>query len=61
MNTVTTKAIDWTDTVRPAQLTEVYLLALAVVHEARFVTLDQGIAPACVPTARADQWVVLRV
>ena len=61
VNTVTTTAIDWSYTVRPAQLTDVYLLALAVAHEARFVTLDQGIAPACVPTARADQLVVLGV
>ena len=61
VNTVTTKAIDWSYTVRPAQLTDVYLLTLAVAHEARFVTLDQGIALACVPQARADQLVVLGV
>jgi uncharacterized protein len=61
VNTATTKAIDWSYTVRPAQLTDVYLLALAVAHEARFVTLDQGIALACVPQARADQLVVLGV
>ena len=61
VNTVTSQAIDWSYTVRPAQLTDVYLLALAVAHEARFVTLDQGIAPACVPTAQADQLVVLGV
>jgi uncharacterized protein len=59
INTATTDAIDWAYTVRPAQLTDVYLLALAVAHEARFVTLDQGIALACVPQARADQLVVL--
>ena len=61
VNTVTTNVIDWSYTVRPAQLTDVYLLALAVAHKACFVTLDQGIAPACVPTARADQLVVLGV
>ena len=61
VNTVTTKAIDWSYTVRPAQLTDVYLLTLAVAREARFVTLDQGIALACVPQARADQLVVLGV
>ena len=61
INIVTTMAIDWSYTVRPAQLTDVYLLALAVAHEACFVTLDQGIAPTCVPTARADQLVVLGV
>ncbi len=61
VNTATTPAIDWSYTVRPAQLTDVYLLALAVAHEARFVTLDQGIAQACVPAARAEQLVVLGV
>ena len=61
VNTVTTKAIDWSYTVRPAQLTDVYLLTLAVAHKARFVTLDQGIALACVPGARTEQLVVLGV
>ena len=61
VNMATTNAIDWSYTARPAQLTDVYLLALAVAHDARFVTLDQGIALACVPQARADQLVVLGV
>ena len=61
VNTATTKAIDWSYTARPAQLTDVYLLALALAHKARFVTLDQGIALACVPEARANQLVVLGV
>ena len=61
VNTITSKSIDWSYTVRPTQLTDVYLLALAVAHEARFVTLDQGIALACVPQARVDQLVVLGV
>ncbi len=59
VNTAATKSINWSYTVRPAQLTDVYLLALAVAQKARFVTLDQGIAAACVPQARADQLVVL--
>ena len=61
VNPVTTKAIDWSYTVRPTQLTDVYLLTLAVAHDARFVTLDQGMALACVPEARANQLVVLGV
>lgn len=61
VNTATTKAIDWSYTVRPTQLTDVYLLTLAVAHDARFVTLDQGMALACVPEARANQLVVLGV
>lgn len=32
----------------PAQLTDLYLLALAVRHDAKFVTLDTRIDPACV-------------
>jgi uncharacterized protein len=59
VNPATTELIDWAYTVRPAQLTDVYLLALAVAHDARFVTLDQGIALACVPQARGEQLVVL--
>jgi predicted nucleic acid-binding protein len=61
VNPATTETIDWAYTVRPAQLTDVYLLALAVAHDARFVTLDQGIALACVPQARGEQLVVLGV
>jgi toxin-antitoxin system PIN domain toxin len=61
VNTAESKSVDWSYTVRPTQLTDVYLLALAVAHDARFVTLDQGIALACVPTARAEQLVVLGV
>jgi toxin-antitoxin system PIN domain toxin len=61
VNPATTAAIDWAYTVRPVQLTDVYLLALAVAHDARFVTQDQGIALACVPQARGEQLVVLGV
>jgi uncharacterized protein len=61
VNTVDTDAIAWTHTVRPTQLTDVYLLALAVARDGRFVTLDQGVARACVPQARAEQLVVLGV
>jgi len=33
------------------QITDAYLVALAVAHEGRFVTFDRGIAPAAVPEA----------
>lgn len=57
LNTVTNQAIAWSYTVRAGQLTDVYLLALAVAHEARFVTLDQGIAwPACRRRGRISWW-----
>jgi toxin-antitoxin system PIN domain toxin len=41
----------------PAQLTDAYLLALAVSREGRFVTLDRRITAAAVPGARPDQLV----
>lgn len=43
----------------PRQLTDVYLLALAVHHGGRFVTLDTNIVREAVPTAAADQLVVV--
>jgi uncharacterized protein len=43
----------------PRQLTDVYLLALAVQHGGRFVTFDQSIAREAVIGAKAKQLVVL--
>lgn len=43
----------------PRQLTDVYLLALAVHHGGRFVTLDTGIVRGTVPAATADQLVTI--
>ena len=43
----------------PRQVTDVYLLALAVANEGRFVTFDDGISIAAVPGATADHLVVL--
>ena len=43
----------------PRQLTDVYLLGLAVRHGGRFVTFDQTIALASVRTASPDNLVVL--
>jgi toxin-antitoxin system PIN domain toxin len=37
----------------PRQLTDLYLLALAVKHQGRLVTFDQGIPLSAVPTATA--------
>ena len=44
---------------RPSTLTDIYLLALAVKHEARFVTFDRGISLNAVVGARAEHLVVL--
>ena len=43
----------------PRQLTDAYLLALAVAHGGRFVTFDAGIARSAVPKARAQHVLVL--
>jgi uncharacterized protein len=43
----------------PRQITDVYLLALAVKHGGRLVTLDSGIAPAAAIGATADNLVVV--
>ncbi|MBP6797961.1 MAG: PIN domain-containing protein [Luteimonas sp.] len=43
----------------PRQLTDLYLLALAVRHGGRLVTFDQRIALSAVPAARAEHLVVI--
>jgi uncharacterized protein len=43
----------------PRQVTDAYLLALAVAHGGRFVTLDQSVALGAVPGAKAGDLTVL--
>ena len=43
----------------PKQITDVYLLALAVAHGIRFVTLDKRISLAAVREAREESFVVI--
>lgn len=43
----------------PRQITDIYLLALAVSHQARFVTFDASIAHSAVAGSQADQLLVL--
>lgn len=50
---------DWTRVLGHRQVTDVYLLALAVHHGGRFVTLDRRIALDAVKGARAKHWVAL--
>lgn len=52
-------AVDATRIHGPAQLTDVYLLALAVAHGGRLVTLDQAIPLAAVRGAQKRHLVVL--
>jgi hypothetical protein len=44
--------IDWQRLLGPRQITDAYLLALAVRHGGRFVTFDQRVAVNVVPSAR---------
>lgn len=43
----------------PKQVTDAYLLALAVAHKGRFVSFDRGIVLAAVPGAKPQHLVVL--
>ena len=49
----------WDHVLTSRQLTDVYLLALAVAHGGRLVTLDRGIALRAVPRASARHLVTL--
>jgi uncharacterized protein len=52
-------AVDPTRVHGPRQLTDIYLLALAVHHKGRFVTFDTGIPLAAVRNATTQHLVVL--
>lgn len=49
----------WDHALASRQLTDLYLLALAVSRGGRFVTLDRGITPAAVPGAEARHLMTL--
>lgn len=51
--------IDWSKVLGHRQVTDSYLLALAVRHRGRFVTFDARIATAAVAAAKARHLVVL--
>jgi hypothetical protein len=59
VNVVGDDVLDWRVVLGSRQLTEAYLLALAVRHGGRFVTLDQGVLPAAVAGATSETLVVL--
>jgi uncharacterized protein len=52
--------LNWNHIIGSRQLTDAYLLALAVRHELRLVTFDRSIAIPAVPGARADHLVTLQ-
>lgn len=51
--------IEYTRLLSPKKITDVYLLALAVKHGGRLVTLDTGISVQAVKGARAENLVVV--
>ncbi|MFN7901123.1 MAG: TA system VapC family ribonuclease toxin [Synechococcaceae cyanobacterium] len=51
--------INWQRVLGPRQITDAYLLALAVCHGGRFVTFDQRIRVEVVPGARAADLCVI--
>lgn len=51
--------VDWTRLTGHRQVTDAYLLALAVSQGGRFVTLDARVAPSSVPQAEPHHLVVL--
>ena len=53
------KRLDAARVLGPKQVTDTYLLALAVAHKGRFVSFDRGIALAAVPGAKPQHLVVL--
>ena len=52
--------INWQRLLGPRQITDAYLLALAVTHGGRFVTFDQRVAVEVVPGANASHLCVIR-
>ena len=51
--------VDWQRVLGRRQVTDVYLLALAVHHRGRLVTFDRRIALAAVPGAQAENMTVI--
>lgn len=54
-----TGTLDWSHVLGSRQLTDAYLLALAVRHEGRLVTLDRSVSMTSVPTARSANLEIL--
>lgn len=59
VNLLADGALEWSRVLGHRQVTDIYLLTLAVRHGGRFVTLDQRIAPDSVIGASAKHLVVL--
>ena len=59
ISVLTPDTINWPRLLSARHLTDAYLLALAVEHRGRLVTLDQGVAVAAVKGAKARHLVVI--
>ena len=59
VNLLDQNRVDWRHILGHRQITDTYLLALAVAHKGRFVTFDQGISPAAVPESGRHHLTVL--
>ena len=59
INMLQSGAVDWQRVLGHRQVTDVYLLALAVRHGGRLVTFDRRIVPAAVPGASDAQLAVI--
>ena len=53
------ESVDWSVVITGPQITDAYLLCLAVANDGRFVTFDRGISHAAAKAARAEQLVLL--
>jgi len=51
--------IDWRRMIGPKQITDIYLLAIAVQREGRFVTFDARVLPSAVVRARDEHLCVI--
>lgn len=54
VNLLSANAVNWPQVLGHRQLTDVYLLALAVRHKGRLVTLDRRVPLKAVPGAKAE-------
>lgn len=59
VNLLVDDVLDWTGVLGSRQVTDGYLLALAVRHQGRLVTFDRSVPLAAVPTATAQHLVVI--
>ena len=59
VNLLGNDAVDWTRVLGHRQVTDTYLLALAVRHGGRFVTFDRRIAVKAIQNARSEHLTVL--